>query len=70
MFNLVPGTLGEIILRTVSVYFVLLLGLRGSGKRELGQMTAFDLVVLIIPNAVPNAMVARMCPSREALPRR
>ncbi len=58
MFNLDPGTLGEIILRTVSVYFVLLFGLRIAGKRELGQMTAFDLVViLIISNAVQNAMV-------------
>ena len=58
MFNLDPGILGEIILRTVSVYVALLLGLRIAGKRELGQMTAFDLVViLIISNAVQNAMV-------------
>jgi hypothetical protein len=37
---------------------VLLFGLRLMGKRELGQMTAFDLVViLIISNGVQNAMV-------------
>jgi uncharacterized membrane protein YcaP (DUF421 family) len=33
-------------------------GLRVAGKRELGQMTPFDLVViLLIANAVQNAMV-------------
>ena len=48
----------EIILRTVIVYVALLLGLRLAGKRELGQMTPFDLVViLLIANAVQNAMV-------------
>ncbi len=53
-----PRGLGVIVLRTLVVYFVLLLGLRIAGKRELGQMTAFDLVViLIISNAVQNAMV-------------
>jgi len=47
-----------IVLRTVAVYVALLVGLRLAGKRELGQMTTFDLVVLlIISNAVQNAMV-------------
>jgi uncharacterized membrane protein YcaP (DUF421 family) len=47
----------EILLRTVVVYGVVLLLLRIAGKRELGQMTAFDLVViLVIANAVQNAM--------------
>jgi len=40
------------------VYGALLAGLRLAGKRELGQMTPFDLVViLLIANAVQNAMV-------------
>jgi len=48
----------SIIARTVIVYFVLLLGLRATGKRQLGQMTPFDLVViLLIANSVQNAMV-------------
>lgn len=47
----------EIILRTFVVYVVVLVLLRAAGKRELGQMTPFDLVViLVIANAVQNAM--------------
>jgi uncharacterized membrane protein YcaP (DUF421 family) len=47
----------EIVLRTTLVYVVVLAGLRLAGKRELGQMTVFDLVVvLLIANAVQNAM--------------
>ncbi|MDP9245575.1 MAG: DUF421 domain-containing protein [Chloroflexota bacterium] len=46
-----------IILRTFIVYMAVLILLRAAGKRELGQMTPFDLVViLIIANAVQNAM--------------
>jgi uncharacterized membrane protein YcaP (DUF421 family) len=48
----------DIILRTAAVYAIILVGLRLAGKRELGQMTVFDLVVLLlIANAVQNAMV-------------
>ncbi len=58
LLNLDPLGLALIVVRTVVVYVVLLLGLRLAGKRELGQMTPFDLVVLlIISNAVQNAMV-------------
>ncbi len=47
----------EIILRTFVVYVTVLVLLRTAGKRELGQMTPFDLVViLVIANAVQNAM--------------
>jgi uncharacterized membrane protein YcaP (DUF421 family) len=58
MFNLdLTAALG-IIIRTIVVYIVILVGLRLSGKREIGQMTVFDLVVLLlIANAVQNAMV-------------
>ncbi len=47
-----------IVVRTLLVYLAVFLGLRLAGKRELGQMTVFDLVViLLIANAVQNAMV-------------
>ena len=47
-----------IALRTTVVYLALLLGLRLTGTRQLGQMSTFDLVLLlIISNAVQNAMV-------------
>jgi len=58
MFTLSLPTFFGILLRTVLVYLVILVGLRLSGKREIGQMTVFDLVVLLlISNAVQNAMV-------------
>lgn len=58
VIDLDPGSLAQVIVRTLVVYFALLAGLRLAGKRELGQMTTFDLVVvLIIANAVQNAMV-------------
>lgn len=48
----------QVVLRTVLVYLAVYVGLRLAGKRELGQMTVFDLVViLLIANAVQNAMV-------------
>ncbi|MDO8691974.1 MAG: DUF421 domain-containing protein [Dehalococcoidia bacterium] len=56
-----PETWGatiEIVGRTVAVFAVVLAGFRLMGKRELGQMTPFDLVlILLIANAVQNAMV-------------
>jgi uncharacterized membrane protein YcaP (DUF421 family) len=54
-----PGAhvLAGIAARTGVVYAVVLLGIRLSGKREVGQMTPFDLtLVLLISNAVQNAM--------------
>jgi uncharacterized membrane protein YcaP (DUF421 family) len=58
MFNLDLTSALGILIRTLVVYFVILVGLRLSGKREIGQMTVFDLVVLLlIANAVQNAMV-------------
>jgi len=50
-------TLLEILVRTAIIYVAVLVGLRLTGKREVGQMTPFDLVLLIlIANAVQNAM--------------
>jgi len=47
----------QILLRTAAIYAVVLLGVRLSGKREVGQMTPFDLtLLLLISNAVQNAM--------------
>src|SRR5438445_1155440 len=48
---------GEIVLRTAVIYGVVLLGVRISGKREVGQMTPFDLtLLLLLSNSVQNAM--------------
>jgi len=48
----------QIVLRALAVYAAVFLGFRLLGKRELGQMTVFDLVlILLISNAVQNAMV-------------
>ncbi|HEY8172231.1 MAG TPA: YetF domain-containing protein [Dehalococcoidia bacterium] len=48
----------QIFYRTAIVYLVIVVALRISGRRQLGQMTPFDLVlVLLIANAVQNAMV-------------
>jgi hypothetical protein len=54
-----------VIVRTLLVYVGVFVGLRVAGKRELGQMTVFDLaVVLLISNAVQNAMVGPISPFR------
>ncbi|HUY08715.1 MAG TPA: YetF domain-containing protein [Candidatus Dormibacteraeota bacterium] len=47
----------DIVVRCVSIYLVMVVGLRIFGKRELGQMTTFDLVlVLLVANAVQPSM--------------
>src|SRR5277367_1821104 len=47
----------EIFLRTAAIYTVVLVGVRLSGKREVGQMTPFDLtLLLLLSNSVQNAM--------------
>jgi uncharacterized membrane protein YcaP (DUF421 family) len=46
-----------IIARTLIVYLAVMIGIRLSGKRELGQMTALDFVLLLlVANTVQNAM--------------
>jgi uncharacterized membrane protein YcaP (DUF421 family) len=48
----------EVALRTAIVYLFLVVILRLTGRREVGQMSILDLVViLIIANGVQNAMV-------------
>jgi len=47
----------QIALRTGVIYLVVLVGVRLSGKREVGQMTPFDLtLLLLLSNSVQNAM--------------
>ncbi|HKV77996.1 MAG TPA: YetF domain-containing protein [Candidatus Sulfotelmatobacter sp.] len=54
-----PGghVLAQIVLRTGIIYLLVLIGVRLSGKREVGQMTPFDLtLLLLLSNSVQNAM--------------
>jgi len=54
-----PGghVLLQIVLRTGVIYALVLIGVRLSGKREVGQMTPFDLtLLLLLSNSVQNAM--------------
>jgi uncharacterized membrane protein YcaP (DUF421 family) len=49
---------GAIAAKTAVIYVFLVAGLRLFGKRALGQMTVYDLVlVVVLANAVQNAMV-------------
>jgi len=56
MFNLsIPWW--EFVIRCVVVYVFLLALLRISGKRQIGQLSPFDLVLLLVlSNAVQNSM--------------
>ncbi len=55
-----PTPMGALIIagKTTVIYIFLVAGLRLLGKRELGQMNIYDLVLIIVlANAVQNAMV-------------
>ena len=48
----------EKVIRAAVVYIFILIALRLFGRRELGQFTAFDLVVLLtLSNILQNAMI-------------
>jgi uncharacterized membrane protein YcaP (DUF421 family) len=48
----------EKIVRPLVIYFFLLIAFRLTGKRELGQMTPFDFIILLtISNVLQNAMI-------------
>ena len=48
----------DIILRSVSVYLFMVIALRVFGKKELSQLNTADIIlILLISNAVQNAMV-------------
>ena len=54
-----PGrlVLEQIVVRSAVVYAFLLVVLRLMGKRQIGQLAPFDLVlILVLSNAVQNAM--------------
>ena len=55
-----PDLKGALLIsgKTTVIYFFLVAGLRLLGKRELGQMNIYDLVLIIVlANAVQNSMV-------------
>lgn len=55
---LLRNPLLDIVARTAAVYLALLVGLRLTGKRQVGQLTPFDLLLLLLlANSVQNAMV-------------
>jgi uncharacterized membrane protein YcaP (DUF421 family) len=57
MFPAAGSVLLSIALRTAVIYALVLIGVRLSGKREVGQMTPFDLtLLLLLSNSVQNAM--------------
>ena len=48
----------EIIVRSVAVYFFMVIALRIFGKKELSQLNTTDVIlILLISNSVQNAMV-------------
>lgn len=48
----------NIVLRCIAVYFFMLIALRVFGKKELSQLNTADVIlILLISNAVQNAMV-------------
>jgi uncharacterized membrane protein YcaP (DUF421 family) len=51
-------SVSEKLVRSVVVYLFILIAFRFMGKRQVGQLTPFDLVVLlIISNVVQNAVI-------------
>jgi uncharacterized membrane protein YcaP (DUF421 family) len=51
-------SIAEKLIRSATVYFFLLAVIRLAGKRQVAQMTPFDLVVLLlISNVVQNAVI-------------
>lgn len=53
-----PSDLIGVAIRTLIVYVFLLVALRAGGKKQLGQMTLFEfIVVLVISDAVQNSMI-------------
>lgn len=53
-----PSEILFTIFRVIVVYVLLLVALRFTGRRQLGQFTPFDLVtLLLLSNVVQNAMV-------------
>ncbi|HEX5538602.1 MAG TPA: YetF domain-containing protein [Methylophilaceae bacterium] len=50
----------ELVLRSVVVYFAVLFLLRITGKRQIGELSPFDLILLLlISEAVQNSIVGK-----------
>jgi uncharacterized membrane protein YcaP (DUF421 family) len=50
----------EVVLRSLSVYLFMIVAMRLMGKKELSQLNTADLIlILLISNAVQNAMVGQ-----------
>ena len=58
MMEIFQNSYVHIILSSVAVYLFIILAIRLFGKKELSQLSVYDLVfILLISNAVQNAMV-------------
>ncbi len=58
IMEIVHNNYARIIFSSVAVYFFIILAIRLFGKKELAQLSVYDLVfILLISNAVQNAMV-------------
>lgn len=54
----IGSSLPEVAIRTAIIYIFLVLALRVTGKREVGQLSVLELVViLVVSDAVQNSMV-------------
>src|SRR4029078_8645046 len=52
--------LPEVVVRTAIVYLFLVVAMRLSGKRQVGQMSILELIiVLVVADAVQNSMVGQ-----------
>lgn len=57
MFDLSVG-IGELVVRSAAVYIFLFVVIRWLGKKQVGELAPFDLIVLlIISETVQNAMI-------------
>ncbi len=55
-----PAGAIAIALKTAVIYLFLIIGLRLLGQRELGQMSIYDLIlIIVIANSVQNAMIGQ-----------
>jgi uncharacterized membrane protein YcaP (DUF421 family) len=58
MMDILQNNYIRIVFSSVAVYFFIILAIRLFGKKELAQLSVYDLVfILLISNAVQNAMV-------------
>jgi uncharacterized membrane protein YcaP (DUF421 family) len=58
MMDILQNSYIRIVFSSVAVYFFIILAIRLFGKKELAQLSVYDLVfILLISNAVQNAMV-------------